>query len=154
METATINATDNATETVNNSADVTLATLAAARQNAETERNTILGKLAEIDQQRQGLADRLAALNTALGSPNVGKGSSGGRARREDSETSISGQKILAKMREFPADHTFTYKDLEAFTEITRDGGHGARYHAIKRLLSDGSIIQAGRSAYKLPANA
>lgn len=149
METATIN---NATETV--SADVTLATLAAARQTAETERNTILGKLAEIDQQRQGLADRLAALNTALGSPNVAKGSSSGRARREDSETSVSGQKILAKMREFPADHTFAYKDLEAFTEITRDGGHGARYHAIRRLLADGSIIQSGRSAYKLPASA
>lgn len=148
METATVN---NA-ETVN--ADATLATLAAARQNAENERNTILGKLAEIDQQRQALTDRLGALNSALGAPvNVGRSSSA-RAPRADSETSVSGQKILAKMREFPADHTFAYKDLEAFTEITREGGHGARYHAIRRLLADGSIIQSGRSAYKLPAPA
>ena len=133
------------TATVNN-ADATLATLAAARQNAETERNTILGKIAEIDQQRQGLADRLAAINAALGSPNVA--TRNGRARSSGGALNETSQKILDKMT--PGEK-YTYKQLEEFSELTYANAHGSRYHAIKRLVDGGFIQHSSRSVYIRP---
>lgn len=132
------------TSTVNN-ADTTLATLAQARQIAESERNTILGKIAEIDQQRQVLADRLAALNSALGSN--GRTSSG-RTRSSGGALNETSQKILDKMT---PGAKYTYKELEEFSELTYQNAHGSRYHAIKRLVDGGFIQNPARSTYIRP---